>query len=280
MAVNLPQLRQALLDLPPRHTDGRGRGWDWRSNEIRRKLLRSNPEQFLRWPIVIGAMFTQDEATRRELDWLEGQPDWAERWQPALREPGFGNPDRLPEPYAWTSGGLVTQAFHLAQWEQSSGREIGELDSILEVGGGYGAMCWLCYQLGFDGVYQIADLPELSLLQQYYLSQLEGVEGACPNLLNGLRWSIQPEPAELLIACYSLSEMPVADRASYLQCGHAHRLLAVQDYFNDVYNLEWLRALDYPGKEEDQVLAHLFRPGLFHVLDAPLTGEEVWHAEL
>lgn len=269
--MSVPQLRQALLDLPPLPPVRRqaGRGWDWRRGQIRLRLLNSNPESFLRWPIVVGAMVPQDQACLQELAWLESLSDWEERWQPALQELPFGNPERLPDPYAWTSGALVAQAYHLACWEQSSGREVGELESILEVGGGYGAMARICYALGFDGVYQIADLPELCLLQQYYLSQLGAREGFFD--LDGMCWDITPKSSDLLIACYSLSEMPVRDRAAYLQCGHAHRLLAVQDFFDGVYNLDWWDRLEYPGREEDRPMSHPFRPGLFHIVDSPLS---------
>jgi hypothetical protein len=120
----------------------------------------------------------------------------------ALQEPGFGDPPRLPHaPY--TSGNLVHQATHLRMFLETTNISVPEVHTIMEFGGGYGAMALLCDKMGFFGSYWIVDFPELSLLQEFYLSNAQGdfahfipVEG------------IEKRPVDLLIACYSLSEAP------------------------------------------------------------------------
>jgi hypothetical protein len=101
---------------------------------------------------------------------------------------------------------LIHQAYHLTQWEQATGKRIEHLNTIVEFGAGYGAMALLCRRLGFEGQYIIYDLPEFSLLQEYYLSQF--------GMIDKMEWNPaeKPKDADLFMALYSISEVPFEDR--------------------------------------------------------------------
>ncbi len=198
MAHTSETLQQAIQQLPP--LDGVS-FWDKKRSELRQAILSSSPDEFLTWSTVISTMFVGN-APYIEQE-LEALPAY---YTVAIREPGFGKPLLHP---GGSSGNLIHQAYHLYRWSLATGKSVKDMRRIVEVGGGYGAMALLVIRLGFQGTYQIIDLPEFALLQQYYLS----------NVLPGNRqiiWDRWPVECDLLIASHSLSEMPFAKRADIL----------------------------------------------------------------
>lgn len=138
-----------------------------------------DPRAFLRWPVVQETMFAGTGRTAwTEWNALRKHPDWSGRWSQAIVETPLGRP--LPFlPYPRSSGNLIHHAYHLMQFEECAGTHLHEFDAVFEFGGGYGAMCRLWHNLGFEGRYTIFDLPAFSALQEYYLSGVGlGANGA------------------------------------------------------------------------------------------------------
>lgn len=80
-----------------------------------------------------------------------------------------------------------------------------DMESIVEIGAGYGDMCSVVHALGFKGKYTIVDIPETQPIQAHYL----GKQGITP------QWSFEDDVAthsDLVIATWSLSETPVEYR--------------------------------------------------------------------
>lgn len=132
------------------------------------------------------------------------------------------------------SNNLIHQAYHLQQWERTTGQRIENLKSIVEFGGGYGAMCLLCHELGFRGKYIIYDLPEFSLLQQYYLSQCHIEADWNPRR--------KPKDIDLFIALYSLSEVKRQERA-YLICTAKSYLCLYSGMWEKWDNVHWFQVV-------------------------------------
>lgn len=110
----------------------------------------------------------------------------------------------------------LRQMYHLFKWEQVTGRRIADLESIVEIGGGYGALCLMAKRMGFRGKYTIYDLPEFSALQQWYLDAA-GVEGVTFATGKPPRFfSKNQKYFDLHIGIYSLSEMPMDARDEVL----------------------------------------------------------------
>jgi len=124
------------------------------------------------------------------------------------------------------SGNMVHQAYHLMQWERIAGVEVGSLDSIVEFGEGYGAMARLISRLGFKGEYTIYDLPEMSILQRYYLSNV-GVPVTL-RVTVGADFITPPDDADLLISCHALGETPDDLREAFLAFPFKSYLIASQ----------------------------------------------------
>lgn len=154
---------------------------------------------------------------------------------------------------------LIHQAYHLHQWQQTTGRKVADLSTIVEFGGGYGAMCLLCRRLGFKGRYVIYDLPEFSLLQQWYLSQ-HGVEA---------EWNPRrkPKDVDLFMALYSLSEVPPEQRNRLVVKAKSY-LFLYSGQWEAWDNVEWFKqfamstALEWRNTE----LTHLPDPSNFYTI--------------
>jgi hypothetical protein len=164
-----------------------------------------------------GAEFTQKEFDSLTL-----------RYRNVLQEPYFGQPELMRLEDVTTSGNLIHQAYHLMQFEQQAKVKVGDLDSIVEFGGGYGAMVVLCRRLGFKGKYTIIDLPEFSLLQEFYLSNTIGLD----NVELVTDWNGSKMQTDLLMALYSLSEVSIDYRSHVLNSIEAqHYFLSHQDLY-------------------------------------------------
>lgn len=195
----------SILSEPP--PDSGPPQWDyWRHDLWQRAVSGQDPSGFAGWPCIYHTMRVDHwrDATDVEYPMLKSAGG---RWLDACIMPDFGYPkDYYAERY---SAALIHQAHHIYQWQKWSGIDVANLGSIFEFGGGYGAMALVLRRLGFQGEYTIIDLPEFSLLQQYFLSNV-GV--------NGVTWLDVPmdmhgvPKQDLLIGCYSLSEVDYAYR--------------------------------------------------------------------
>jgi len=247
-------------EAPPRYT------WERHRWEMRRHVRRDPIAGFLNWPTVTATMFAGETPfIRSELEALRAQPDWAIPWRPAIADSGIGNAPRMSGDTS-TNANMIHQAFHLMMWNKATLKELRDLETITEFGGGYGAMCLIASRLGFRGTYRMVDFPEMRLLQTYYLSQHElgcTVE---------FREVIGPPRSDLLVACYSLSEVPLEDRKPLLGDGRADHaansyLFAMQDKWDDVDNLDWVR--QFTMWDRDDLLWSIFpmvRPGHWYAM--------------
>jgi len=181
--------------------------------DIRRHVREGDPNDFLTWSTLHATMFVGSGAyfVADELKALEAD-DW-DRWKLAIEEPWIGKPEPMPGPYQFTTGNMIHQAYHLLQFEQMAGVQVQDLDRIVEFGGGYGALAWIVRGLGFLGEYLIYDNPEMSLIQQFYLSQAD--IDADYSVTNGRTFD-PPGQADLLFAAYSISEVPEELRLAFL----------------------------------------------------------------
>jgi hypothetical protein len=188
--------------------------WAAMAAAIQRHVGTDGLERFLEWSSVTATMFVGPAAgylAQEQAELLAADP---ERWSAVPVEFG-GYPD----------SNLVHQAYHLSQWERHTGRRVGDLGRIAEIGGGYGAMARLCRRLGFAGDYVIYDLPAVTDLQQYYLAAT-GTAADCRSVFEG-------EACDLLIALYSLSEMGLATQQRYLAG------MACQHFLIGVHDADW-----------------------------------------
>ena len=214
----------ALPPLPEGRTESE-RAWLANRAALRRRAQQSDPRFFLHWPVVRATMFVGPSASYV----AEVELPAAETTGWTLDEDEPGRP-LLMHGQA-TSANLAHNAYHLVRFQEATGRSIGSFPHVVEIGGGYGSMARLLHRLTAADL-TVVDLPEFSALQRYFL----GLLGIPAQLVGG-------PPARragtLVLATWSVSEMPAADRAALLD-GDAF-LIAHQSRFGEVDNERFFR---------------------------------------
>lgn len=204
--------------------------WDANRGHIRRELLTDDPAQFLKFATIKKTMFVGNAPyVELLLGQLMTSGQW-QRWHDALIDPGFGNPPRYPG-FRESSGNYIRLGFILHLFEKTTGVNLADLNFIVELGAGYGALPVILSRLGFKGTYIIVDLPEMCALQSFYLSNvdLQNVE-----VLHFTNPNLVKDHFDLYIALWSLSEIPQFARTAY-EFQARHYLWAYQHKF-DTWN--------------------------------------------
>lgn len=131
-----------------------------------------------------------------------------------------------------TTGNTIHHRYHLYIFEQITQIKISNLSSIIELGGGYGNMARIIRKMGFNGNYNIVDLPEFCELQKFYLNQHNLDINHAPDL---------NKKYDLFIATWSLSEIPLKYRYSYEKLDSDYFLISFgPDYF-EIDNMEYFK---------------------------------------
>ena len=265
----IEELRAACRALPEEPTEGRTPNeadWATAMNRLRRLALTADPRAFLRWDVIVERMAVRrSPATPTELAALQARADWESRWRRAIRECEAGRPVRYagwPE----SSEPLIQTAYTLARLETLAGRPVDAWDDVIEFGGGFGSLCRLARQLGFRGRYVIFDLPPFTHLQRYFLrsagilrehddrivltsdlSELERYVGA-----------LSPDAWSIFVACWSLSETPLAlrDRIRPLVERIGRYAVVYQERYGEVDNVDYFRNHWVVGTRHTQRIVH------------------------
>lgn len=233
MVDELRQQMAALPDLPPSDNP---HSWLARRHNIREMVAKEDPEEFIKWPTVQGTMFVGDgPVVRAELAELRAD-DW-DRWRIAILDTAECGATRSKLVKMPTTGNMIHQAYHLMRFEKIIKQRVEEMGTILEFGGGYGSMARIAHNLGFRGGYAIHDLPEFSLLQEFYLRKC-GVPAT---------YSSGPIPrmdVDLFIALWSISEISPDVRMNLLEpTSFSYSLTAYSEIWDGWDNLSWYRGM-------------------------------------
>jgi putative sugar O-methyltransferase len=243
----------------------------WKNHvaRLRYHLDHSDLTKFTQWDVIRETMFVNQQTyVFTELNELMRSPEWSTRWQPAIVESPIGSPEPY-EFYVQSSGNLIHHAYSLYRFEKATGIRIEQLESVLEVGGGYGSFCRLVKSLGFKGAYTIFDLPEFCYLQSRYLGGLEIHMGGHVRFVTN-RDHI-PYSTDLYIGLWSISELPVNERNQVMGCNADAYMLAYQDKFEDIDNLAYFeevsRVFEYDWHPEsiNHMPGNRYLFGVFHV---------------
>jgi hypothetical protein len=207
--------------------------WKTRAEIIQSHLDTAPWDTFIQWATIQATMWVGDA-------WYieEEYAALPNRWKGVLDMEQFGahNLARYK-----TSGNLIHQAYHLSLWEEQTGQRVDTLESIVEVGGGYGAAARLCFARGFTGEYFAYDLAPLLTLQEYYVRKKHFIP--CPSLVD-----LPPKPSALF-SWYAFSELPPGLRNALLaQVNPAAFGFAYQNTYAEYNNREEMTKiiLDHP----------------------------------
>ncbi|QDC97808.1 putative sugar O-methyltransferase [Candidatus Methylopumilus universalis] len=221
------KLKQVFASLDVVESSHSSLSWASYLTRLRDHIMNDNINDFLNWEVIKKTM--NFEAPYNEFMALKAD----KTMMPFLSEDKVGNPKPYYA-YRASSGNLIHHAYSILQLKKLIA--LSEIKSIFEIGGGYGSMRRLFSRLGFSGEYSIFDFSEFLALQQYYLSKVLD-----PFIqTNYISRSNQIKPSEnglLLIATWSLSEMPIALREEILsRIQPDFVLIAYQNSFDGINN--------------------------------------------
>ncbi len=233
---------------------------------LRELVLNDNPREFLRWHVISATMFAKyADYLSPELNYLKNQSNWMGHWSKIIKESPIGHPTPYWR-YPLSSGNLIHHAYHLAKFEEKTGMKVSSMNSIFEFGGGYGSMCRLVHNLGFQGKYMIFDFPAFSALQRFYLESIGftvrstdsikmGGNGiVCISDLEQLKAILSNDfkaDNSMLIATWSISEVPIKLRDMILPMTSSFEafLIAYQYQFKEIDNTDFFRNWTHTHKD-------------------------------
>ena len=223
------------------------------SNSVLSLVESGKLENFLRLGFIQKMFFVHNRLYNYKFlkNVLSKQSD---SWIKLLKEDNVGNPVPFFL-YKPSSGNRIRHVYLLKQGFEYA--EINNVDAVIEIGGGYGSMASIIYNINKNVDYTIYDLPEVNLLQFYYLmSQNINCEISALtkniNLLSEINLLKEKlnilkhnKKKILIIANWSLSEMPITLRKDleflFLNCDYA--FVSFQDYFEGISNLDYFEQL-------------------------------------
>lgn len=202
--------------------------WTKFRNQLRKDVARRDPRFFLMWPVIHRTMSVHGASyVSVERAAIEGSA-----FRSALVEDRVGHPP--------SSDNLIHHAYHLQQFSTRTSMDIASVAQVVEIGGGYGSMCRLVRRFS-DCAYHVVDLPEFAALQRYFLGCLQ--VSPEPEIVSApfelsLDGAIRPT---LLIATWSLSEMPLAERQRTMDAlpDSDAFLIGYQNEFEGIDNVDY-----------------------------------------
>jgi len=200
-------------NLPP--IEGSGY-WANRRKNMRAHMVKEPPDKPWTWSTVIATMYVGHGNKKVIKAAKEIPPEWLGRLEGEEDAPN-----------------LVCQAYHLWRWlRRQSSLRLEDLSTIVEFGGGYGAMVVVCSALGFRGDYYIYDYPEMALMQEYHLGTRE--------IECSVHWEPHPRKPDLFISCNGIDEAPLDEREAFLGTIRPSQFLIVaQHMWLDINNYNY-----------------------------------------
>lgn len=186
----------------------RTKEWDIFQKKFLQFIKNEDLNNFLQWQVINDTMFFN--APYIEFLSLKNSKNWT-LWKKGIKESSVGNPKPYIH-YLHTSGNLVHHAYSMLQLIDLVPISTAlKAERIIEFGGGYGSLCRLIYNLGFNGKYEIIDFDVFNHLQKFYLKQVLDRQ-------NFGKINFQTEfnklnfEGSLFIGLWSLSESPIEVR--------------------------------------------------------------------
>lgn len=229
-------LAAEMSKLPEPPNDSHPPEWDHWRFDLWQRAQEDDPHNFTKWPAIYHTMLVSHWKSIIESIEIQYVDNNAPKFRQIIQP--FNTSDFL---------NYIHQAYHILRWQEMTGLNISDMGSIYEFGGGYGAMALVCNRLGFKGKYYIYDLPEFSLLQQWYLEEcgIDNVEWIDnrQHPLGDVSMDV-----DLMIACYSLSETGFEQRSFVLTEVLAGSYLFL--YSNRFEQFDNATYFQHPGKGE------------------------------
>lgn len=221
---------------------GAKKEWHKNLNELVDNLKNGKIKSFLKLDVIRRTMYiSRANYTLSQLNYLPTKK--------YLKENFVGSP-LLFYKYPIYSANRIHHQFHLYNFDIKFYEFIKDINFIFEFGGGYGSICENIYRHNYKGEYMLFDFKELSIIQQYYLSNtVNKVDFNKIHFLSDLKNNSNLREkiinsTSLFIATWSFSEADLNTRKLFTKniLGvFDNYLIAFQLKFNEIDNLKYFK---------------------------------------
>ncbi len=211
-------------------------------------IKKKNLKSFLRNNYIQNIFFIHNRIfIYFELKELQKDKMW-KLWKKLIRDNNVGNPVwyfLYPE----STGNRIRQVYILKKFlDLTPNVKLRKIKSVTEIGGGYGCMADIFYNLNKNIKFTIYDMYEVNLLQYYYLKmnnrnpKLNSILGKL-KLINNLNDLNKQKKNDLTIANWSLSEFPINFRNKFLRLikDSRYTIISFQKNFEKIDNLKFFK---------------------------------------
>lgn len=228
--------------------------WDNQSDKIVDEFLNKNPKDFLNFKSIGETMFVGRRTKYIYLELLKliKHKKYFKKLKRLLHCNNFGKPPTFPINLLIknTNSNMIHQAYHLLKLKQETNINLDDIENVFEFGGGYGALCKIFDNEGFNGNYYIYDLPLMSNIQKYWITNSNFTNLKNIYLINDIKNISEIkknifDKKNLFISNWALSESPIELRNEFKEFLHCFEFisLAIQKNFQGVNNLSYIDEL-------------------------------------
>lgn len=146
--------------------------WQHVNDVVLRDIIEPENEYFLQHHYFAENTFANHpQATRyiHQLDYI--YENWDEQFVNGIlqQEPGFGGAPMKTIRGMAVCPNTVQMLYHIAYWQTETGKDIRDVESVLEWGGGYGNFARIMQLISPGLSYEIVDTPVYCVLAKWYL---------------------------------------------------------------------------------------------------------------
>lgn len=216
--------------------------WQQMLEQIQQEYF-THPNNFLKQPTISRTIHPlQPGLANRYVDYLKRDPHIFEHVLPIISDSKVGSPHTIcyNNKLSLTS---VQNAYYIHHMKNLFNLDVGDVDAIVDIGGGYGNMARVMSKLGFNGSYSIIDFPVMHMIQRWFLQENKITNVNLKTLSHSSFQSVSDN--SLLVATFSINEMPLSDREiiednigrfKYLFIAHNRNFDGIDnvEYFNNL----------------------------------------------
>ena len=223
------------------------------SGEILKVIKLNNLNNFLRNSFIQNIFFIHNRLfIFFELLELKKDKNWS-FWKKLILENDVGRPVRFFL-YSNSSGNRIRQVYIIKKFLNSSKSiNLGKIQNIIEIGGGYGCMADIFIKLNKKISYTIYDMHEVNLLQFYFLKMnnhnpILGKTTGKLNLISELKELekfTSTKKNYCFIANWSISEFPLKFRKKFFNTINKSKysIISFQENFENINNLKFFKKI-------------------------------------
>ena len=220
------QANEILKDTP----NGERFSWNYKQRKFAAHVIKDRGlDNFLQWSESRESIYSgwTKEAKEERLA-------IPETLRQLSQDPGTGNPPGPMSPEG-ASGTYIRQTY-VAYQIMNNIAPIEDIRSIIEFGGGYGALPVVLNRLGFPGEHLVYDLPIMHLIREWYLGK-QGIT----DTVSVINTDYLPKSSsDLVISIHGINEAPEDIRVNFLKNVFGkHYFFFIHKIWNKENMIDW-----------------------------------------